>query len=106
MAQVILVALAAMLNAFMDTVGDSVHFNGSIFSKLDPKFWSKDVSWQYATKVFGWKADAWHIAKSGMVVLLVFAMLLPNGWNFWLKFIVLGSTWNIFFNIFYSVFKR
>lgn len=97
--------MAAILNAVMDRTGDSVAFNRSIFNHLDPKFWNKEISWQYAKKVFGWKADCWHIAKSGMIICLA-ASLLLDGIKWW-EFPILGTLWNVTFNTFYNhILKR
>lgn len=39
-------SLAAIANAVMDRLADKPHFDSSIFSKLNPNFWSKEVSWR------------------------------------------------------------
>lgn len=104
----ILILLAALFNAVMDRVGDTVAFNNSIFHKKDPAFWCKDVSWRYAKKVFGWKADAWHIAKSSMIICLVAGAVLYNpAFNVWIDFFAFGALWNASFNIGYNtLFKK
>jgi len=99
--------MAAVLNAVMDRTGDSVAFNKSIFNHLNPKFWSKEVSWQFANKLpfTKFKLDAWHIAKSLMVICLA-ASLLLDGIKWW-EFPILGIVWNVTFNTFYNhILKR
>lgn len=94
-----LVAIAALFNAVMDRTENLVAFNRSIFNHLDQRFWCKEISWQYATKVFNWKADAWHIAKSAMICLLLGLVFIRVDW--W-HYFTLGLTWNIVFNISYK----
>jgi len=104
----VLVFLAAFFNAVMDRVEYGVAFRASVFSRLNPKFWQKDISWQYAKKVFGWKFDAWHVAKSTMVVLLCFSIVLYSPViSPLIDFLIAGATWNLSFNIFYNkILKR
>jgi len=92
----------------MDSVGDSVHFNASVFHKLDPTFWSKDASWNTATHVFGYKVDAWHLSKSLVVVCLCLAIVLPAVARFkwWMELLIAGALWNITFNISYHFLIR
>lgn len=104
--------LAVFFNSIMDTVENAPRFNKSIFSKLPKQFWLKEESWKYAPKVLGWKADAWHIAKSCMVICLVFAIILFDlplkKWQDWATYIIVGGIiWNGGFKLFYDVlFKR
>ncbi len=98
----LLFAIAAFFNAVMDTL-DEGHFQTSIFSGMDPNFWYKRESWNKAKKIFGWKFDAWHIAKSLMVISLSIAIVLyKETFNFWLDIIVLGAIWNGSFNLGYN----
>lgn len=103
LAQVALLSVAAFFNAVMDKVGDEVHFNQSVFKNLDPKFWSKDVSWQYAIRIFGYKVDAWHLSKSAMIVCFCVALVIPRATKFkwWVEVLIAGAIWNIVFNISY-----
>jgi hypothetical protein len=99
----ILVAAAAMFNAAMDRL-ENENFSSSIFKNLDPKFWYKRESWKYAKKIGGYKLDAWHLAKSCMIVCLLLAIVLFKG--HWAWFISYGLLWNITFTIFYhEIFK-
>ena len=106
MITVLMVALAAILNAAMDTL-ENENYHSSIFSKLDPAFWYKRESWKTAPRVFGWKFDAWHVAKSAMIVALAIAItahkqVAPA----LLEILVLGAVWNLSFNTAYHLMKR
>lgn len=94
----LLIIIAALLNAVMDRTENIVAFNRSIFSHMDKRFWCKEISWQYASKVFGWKADAWHIAKSAMIILLALAMIVFKSTGVWfIDLLMIGVTWNMVF---------
>jgi hypothetical protein len=60
--------LMSFFNSVMDATENEPNFNESVFRNWNPKFWLKTVSWQYARKLFGYKFDAWHIAKSLMII--------------------------------------
>lgn len=98
----LLVILAAICNAMMDTL--SHHFHASVFSDLNPKFWNPNISYKYA-KFFPYtkyRVDAWHLAKSTMIVLLI-SLLACNVITFWwLDIIICGLLWNGTFNLFYN----
>ena len=106
------VFIAAIANSIMDRVENEVEINESIFSRKDPKFWLKSVSWRYARKIIGWKADVWHIAKSVMVISMCFGLpilfhvgsyLLDKG----ISLAIYGTVWNMTFSLFYSkIFKK
>jgi hypothetical protein len=105
----ILFALSALFNGLMDRVGDTVAFNQSKFRNGNDRFWNKEVSWKYAKKVFGWKADAWHISKTLMVCSLVGAVLSYERPVFspLLDFFLFGVVWNVSFNLSYHIiFKK
>lgn len=107
-----LLFLAVFFNSIMDSVENAPRFNKSIFSNLPKQFWLKEESWKYAPKIFGWKADCWHIAKSCMVISIVFAIILFDlpleKWQDWALYIaVAGIIWNGGFKLFYDIlFKR
>lgn len=115
-----LVALMAFFNACMDAFENTPNFNKSIFRNLNKKFWCKDVSWEFAKKIFKYKLDAWHIAKSLFVICfafsIVFVMLagatlipIPLPTWMWLSLIVvpaIGLIWNGAFYLFYNVLFR
>lgn len=107
MISLLLIAIAAFFNGCMDTFESTPKFNESIFQNFDKHFWCKDVSWQYATKIFGWKADSWHISKSAMIFCIVGAIILfqPH-FHWWIHFILFGIVWNVIFVITYhGLFK-
>jgi len=99
--------IAAILNAFMDRV-ENESFYESIFANWNEKFWYKRTSWKYAKKIFSWKMDGWHIAKSLMIISLVMAMVKYTVfYNWWVDLIMAGALWNVTFNIFYNkLFKK
>lgn len=93
----------------MDRVGDDTAYSRSVFSRYNPKWWSKIVSWEYVkflpfTK---YRPDAWHLAKSGMILFLCLAIVVydPKGIRV-VDFLIFGAAWNIVFNVFYNkIFK-
>lgn len=101
-----LVFMAALFNAVMDTLENAPEFNASVFKNWDKKFWLKEVSWQYDKRVFGYKIDGWHLAKSAMIFCLLGAMIIfrPHH-QLWIHFVSAGIIWNISFDIFYKLFK-
>ena len=106
MLSIVLVILAALLNSMMDTV--THHFSTSIFKHLEIKFWNPNVSWEYATNILGYPIDFWHICKTLMLFSLMAAMILYNQITTHplLDWAILGSVWNIVFNIFYNKILR
>lgn len=97
------VALAAMFNAVMDRVEYPAAFNQSIFKKKNPNFWLKTESWQHAKKIFAYKFDCWHIAKSLMLFCFAFAIAFMDMSHWWVvKFITVGGIWIVVFNVFYN----
>lgn len=101
----ILFLIAALLNAFMDII-ENENFHKSIFKNLNQRFWYKRESWKYAYKIFGWKFDAWHIAKSLMIILITLSIILYKPFIPIIDMIVLGVVWNITFNTSYKLFKN
>ena len=100
LALVILITIAAALNAFMDIV-ENENFYTSRFVNCNPNFWYKRESWKYARKVFGWKFDAWHVAKSLMLFALIGAIA-----QSWFEWVCLGLLWNVVFRVSYKFFKK
>lgn len=98
----ILIALAAICNAFMDIV-ENENFHVSVFKNLNQKFWYKRESWKYTTKVWGWKFDSWHLAKSLMIILICAAIVTYQPFIILIDMIVLGTIWNLTFIIFYNI---
>lgn len=102
----LLVAIAAALNAVMDIL-ENENFHSSVFAKLDQSFWYKRESWKTARKIFGWKLDAWHIAKSAMIITLCIAIVTHEPIITGLKdLILLGIIWNLSFNTTYRLLKK
>jgi hypothetical protein len=102
MISALLIALAAIFNAVMDAV-ENENFTRSIFKNLPERFWYKRESWATARKIGGYKLDAWHLAKSAVVICFCLAIVLYQPLTIWpVDFIIFGLIWNIFFNLFYS----
>ena len=117
----ILVCLAAVCNAVMDTI--SFHHNISIFSRYNPNFWNPEISWK--NKYVDWDnyrrlrkrfffhwfvvpaalTDAWHLFKSLMIIFLVLAIVLYQPvFGILYDFVGLGLLWNISFLLCYNKF--
>lgn len=106
--------LAGFFNSVMDATENEPNFNESIFKKLNPKFWLKSVSCDYAKKLFGYKFDAWHLAKtcmvfsiSGAIISAVFvgAYLAYNPSILFISssVVAVGTAWNGSFKLFYHI---
>lgn len=99
----ILIFLAAMFNAVMDKTKDTIQYESSIFYKLgwNPKFWN-DEAWKGKyLPLTEYKANAWHISKS--LMLICFLILISDNI---LQFCVYGTIWILVFNEFYdNIFK-
>lgn len=103
MISLLFICLAALLNAFMDTI-ENERFYSSVFRDWNERFWYKRVSWKYCERIGTYPVDAWHLAKSGMIVCFCFSIVLFTGHLVW--FIVYGLAWNLTFNFFYGLFKN
>lgn len=100
------VGIAAALNAVMDIL-ENENFYSSIFRDYDNSFWYKRESWRGARKVFGWKFDGWHCAKSLMVVFLAFAILTYSEvFSPLYDLLLIGAIWNLVFGFTYKVLKN
>ncbi len=96
------IALAAIFNAVMDCI-ENEHIFLTRFSGLKPEFWSKRESWNKAKKVFGYKFDAWHMAKSGMIFAFIgAAVYYENIFGKLYDFILMGCWYILIFNAFYN----
>jgi hypothetical protein len=106
----IFILLAAFFNAVMDAV-ENENYHESIFRNLPKQFWYKRESWKYAARIFGYKVDAWHLAKSCMVVCFAGAVVwfdLPVlKWQDVAFYVAgFGIIWNVGFWLFYhAIFK-
>lgn len=93
-----LVFVASFFNAVMDACENSVKFNQSILRKLPKQFWLKEESWKYAPKLFSYKFDSWHIAKSCMIICFILAILFYKQENSWIvELCIHGAVWNFGF---------
>jgi len=116
--------LAAICNSIMDNI--THHWDESIFER--PKgeitkwdmWWNPEYSWRNKYQdgdpkkplkkiVFGLFdkpfTDAWHTFKSLMITFLVASIscaLFHNIWYILLSITVLGTSWNLVFNLFYN----
>lgn len=110
----LLFSTAAIMNAIMDTL--MFHFDQSIFSGKDRKFWDPSVSWNAAKYIpyTNYKIDAWHLAKSAMIILVALAAMVLLGnlkfimpwWGYISMLIAYGIVWNVTFNAFFDVWLR
>lgn len=101
----ILIAVAAIFNLIMDTL--TYWKPKSIFKNLDDKWWNPLVSWQYVPNFLGWmRFDAWHIAKMGMVLSFIFAVVLYvpvlGWWDVPLMYLEWGIIWELTKRIIYK----
>jgi len=119
----IFIVLAAVFNAVMDRVENSIQFKVSVFKNLNSEFWCKTISAHSKNFIpfTKYRVDAWHLAKSGMIICFVSSaafyhpfvenFLQPFIDNYALAgkviFIILGGgIYNLTFNLFYNnVFK-
>jgi hypothetical protein len=95
------IILAAGFNALMDAT-ENENFFESILKGKKQSFWYKRESWKTATKVFGYKIDAWHLFKSFMLLCFFGAVVSYQpliGW--WQDILISGGVWNIVFWIAY-----
>ena len=76
----IFIALAAACNALMDKMETTISFNTSIFKRLNIAFWCKPISAHNVKFIpfTKYRPDAWHLAKSGMIVFFVSAIPFYN----------------------------
>lgn len=106
MISLILIIIASISNACMDTLKD--HFSVSLFQNLNEEFWNPSVSWKKKT-IMTYRFDAWHTFKSIAIILICFAMVFytPITPYKLLDVTILGIAWNLTFEGFYSkVFRK
>lgn len=105
MISIILLIAAATFKAVADTVDH--HFDTSIFRRLEPRFWDRDISSDRAKRIFNYKIDAWHISQSLMIVCMIAAAIFHEQRLAWYFELVIGGViWNIVFNTFYNKILR
>lgn len=80
-----------------------VHIGETIF----PFKWNKEDTSAVAKRIFGWKADAWHIAKSLMIISLAFgAVFYKPIFGRVFDVVLFGAAWIFPFTLFYEkIFK-
>lgn len=104
MLNIILWILACACNAIMDTLKH--HFGTSVFKNLNPKFWDPNVSYKHAYIIpyTGYKVDAWHLFKSGMIICMALgtALSTPVSPYVLLDTLIFGVIWNMLFGILYN----
>lgn len=122
MFSILFAAIAAVFNSLMDSV-ENEHINATIFYPDNTgadrkvwgfsvnKFWDKRQSWNTAKKIFGWRFNAWHIAKSFMIASISLAIVFAFNHHlfalWWINFLLFGAVWIIVFNVFYNIiFKK
>jgi hypothetical protein len=113
---VLLVILAAACNAVMDKTETLISYNASVFRKWNKKFWCKPYAAHNVDFLpfTSYRPDAWHLAKSAMIVLLLSTLLVAkyaspstlNALEFILSLALLGVIWNWTFNFFYWLFTN
>lgn len=107
MTYLIFIALSAVFNAVMDGVENENFHESRILRDLNPRFWYKRESWKYCRKIFGYHVDAWHIAKSLMIICVAAAVLccirnnVADKWLLIVHFLLIGIVWNSTFKLFY-----
>ena len=98
-----LVFVAGLFNAAMDTLKD--HYSSSIW-------WDKTVFWPTqkdanGNKFLGMVWDGWHIAKTAMLLLLLFAVALNKDLYWWEYFTLYFFAWGGGFGLGYNwLFKK
>lgn len=104
MITLLLISLAAIFKAVADTLQH--HFDTSVFSKLNQKFWNPVVSCNYVrflpfTK---YRPDAWHIANSIMIIAFIASVVLyrPILNHEVFDFTLYGLAFNMVFNLNYN----
>lgn len=109
---------AAFFNSCMDAFENTPNFDESIFKHWNKKFWCKDVSCNYVKTILGYRPDAWHYSKTGMVFGIAGAVIaayfvgkyqsveIVNWFGVVQILAVIGAIWNGTFNLFYNlIFK-
>lgn len=116
MISLILWSLAPIFNAVMDLIENENYYQ-SIFSKWNPKFWYKRESWNHTPDILSYSLDAWHIAKSTMIVLVAVSATIAHFegpivttynmyFNIFIDVGLRGILWNVIFSLFYNKIFR
>jgi hypothetical protein len=95
----------ALLNACMDAWENENYFE-SVFKEWPQRFWYKRESWKWVKKLWGYKFDAWHIAKTLLVICIALLPVCEFRGSWWVIAMNIGIVWNGTFALFYHfVFK-
>lgn len=94
----------------MDATETTIAFNKTIFCEKfgwnwNPAIWCKQIAGDHHQFVSGTKypLDAWHIAKTLMLVAFMFAMTLyEKKVNWYVDFSIFGLEWLAVFNLFFN----
>jgi hypothetical protein len=104
---ILFIILAAFFKAVSDTLKD--HFYISVFRFKDARFWNPNESYKYTGFLKIWliktayRADAWHISNSLMIISFCIAIALHKPVLSWYyEFIISGALFNLTFNLFYN----
>jgi ABC-type antimicrobial peptide transport system permease subunit len=110
------VVISGALNAFMDKVENRIQYNSSVFRNWNAAFWCKEVSAHYVKflPLTRYRPDAWHQAKSLMLLFLAFGMVflwtapMASTPIFMIIEVVglFGISWLTGFNIAYKLFQK
>jgi hypothetical protein len=114
MISVMLLALAFFMIAVMDTVKD--HWASSVFSEFDHEWWDGQESWKnqyfdrdstkektFEGKYLPFFFDAWHSAKTIMLVCIFLAVVSYHPMVNWLvDLLIVAGTYALVFNLFYG----
>jgi hypothetical protein len=120
----ILLSLAAICNAIMDTL--QFHFETSVFSKLNKNYWNPNISWRNKyingdTKLGRIKilwifdkpvmlTDAWHLFKGLTLDFLFIAIFINTQLPYWYYYVgvffIYKLAWGLFFELFYKFILR
>lgn len=104
----IFISLAAICNALMDKVETTISFKDSVFRNMKVAFWCKPISAHNVKFIpfTKYRPDAWHLTKSAMIVLWCLAVVFYHPFLPIIDFVVMGSVYNLMFNLFYNrIFK-
>mgnify|MGYP006979485448 CR=1 FL=1 len=116
MIAIILLILAGIFNACMDTL--KTHYSKSIFSKWKNQNWvNPSLSWTNKWKsesklgdlimstVLVWATDLWHLLKTLMLLSIMLTVVFYKPIvNWWADSIILFCSFTIPFELFYSKF--
>lgn len=92
---------AGFFKAVSDTL--SHHYETSIFSRLNPKWWNPNESWKHVKFLpfTRYRPDAWHISNSLMILCFCIAAF---GFTLWT--IIAGVAFILVFNTNYNIILK